>query len=295
MFYDVLMEKRAKKARKDDEHLRERQHPSGTRAALALAGGMTLPLLGDAVGIGAGKGLLESTQKHDASGARELIKKLDPSKITPMLSSGVLNVINDPNTPKDMRDKLKRIFSIKTDERGKLVSMAGNMYIPAKGAPGIIHVPDLGPKIHGGEHLSPTTILHELGHATGAGNRSERFQDLVALSRKHRLGASALSSITGMAGALGARTDKELEYANNVNNVAGGISGIAQLPLLAEEARANIRAIGLGKKFDVPVRKRELAAAMSTYLGSAAGQTLLPWYVNRKIIQHRRNRKENQA
>ena len=67
-----------------------------------------------------------------------------------------------------------------------------------------------------------------------------------------------------------------------------GLHGLAAAPLLFEEGRANLRAIGLGKKFGANVSKRKLGAAMGTYLANAAGQTLLPHYLIKRRLKKRR-------
>ena len=137
---------------------------------------------------------------------------------------------------------------------------------------------------------SPTTLLHELGHATGKGRKfRDRFKLLNTLTDKHRNYAPYVSMGQLMHTGL-AEDEKALDRASKLNKAKLLISAGLELPELIEEGRANIRAVGLGKKLGVPANKKLLAASFGTYLGSSLGRTAIPYYTNKMLIKYRRDR-----
>ena len=140
------------------------------------------------------------------------------------------------------------------------------------------------------KNKSPTVILHELGHATGAGRKfRDRFKVLNTLTKKHRYYAPYVSMGQFLNTGL-AKDEKALDHASKLNKAKLLISAGLELPELIEEGRANIRAVGLGKKLGVPANKKLLAASFGTYLGSSLGRTAIPYYTNKMLIKYRRDR-----
>lgn len=284
IFYDVLTEKTAEK---------EEQERS-------TAKGLALGTAGAALGVGTGRvgkkalggvadALYKRSLKPDLEGAKKVYDAIDREKFDVINSSNVKAYFESGESPFERLEELDETFGIKRDETGKAVRSGREaLYLKAKGGKrGVIYVPltrDLG----------PTGLLHELGHGTGGlglgGGKAPKWQAAVTASSNLRGLGSVIGAGVGGASALRAGTREELDRASTTNNAAFGAAGVIHAPRLLEEARANIRAIGLGKKLGVPARKRELAAAMGTYLAGAAGSTLLPWYANKKIIDYKREK-----
>ena len=144
--------------------------------------------------------------------------------------------------------------------------------------------------IYMGKNKSPTILLHELGHATGAGRKfRDRFEVLNKLTKKHKYYAPYASMGQFLHTGL-AKDEKALDRASKLNKAKLLISAGLELPELIEEGRANIRAVGLGKKLGVPANKKQLAASFGTYLGSSLGRTAIPYYMNKILIKYRRDR-----
>lgn len=138
-------------------------------------------------------------------------------------------------------------------------------------------------------------LMHELGHATGklGSGKNKLYSKLVDGSMKLTRGGPGTIFGIGRAGLesynIGAaKSEKELDAIEKRTNMLSALHGLATAPLLFEEGRANLRAIGLGKKFGAKVSKRKLGAAMGTYLANAAGQTLLPHYLIKGRLKKRR-------
>ena len=140
-----------------------------------------------------------------------------------------------------------------------------------------------------------SALMHELGHATGklGYGKHKLYDKLVSGSIGLTRGAPGHLFGLGRAAAEsynigGAKSKEDLDRINRRTNIGTALHGLAAAPLLFEEGRANLRAIGLGKKFGAKVSKRKLGAAMGTYLANAAGQTLLPHYILKRQIKNRR-------
>lgn len=120
---------------------------------------------------------------------------------------------------------------------------------------------------------SPTTLMHELGHATG----NKLLQKFPI-----KAGASASSSLSNLAGLYNlyrANTDltqEEKEDLLSKTKMVAGVGVGSQLPLLLEEARASIRAQGLAKKFNVKLNNKLLRNAYGTYLAQALANVTVP-------------------
>jgi len=109
--------------------------------------------------------------------------------------------------------------------------------------------------------LSPYTLLHEAGHAKGRGIKE--LKRLEKLMLPARLAPFAV---------LGVLPFTESEKAEKAGYIAGGVGGLASLPMLGEEARASWRAIKWAPKMGLSKGKaiKVLLPAFGTYLGSAA-------------------------
>jgi hypothetical protein len=146
-------------------------------------------------------------------------------------------------------------------------------------ARGIIHSPSGRSDVEG--------VLHELGHATGRG-KGGLTQRGAKLMNYMNYGARGAGLLGGGVAAyqLGRATNKEeVERAQRFSRNSAIASGLMSLPLLAEEARANIRAVGLGRKFGVKPNKGVLAGRMGTYLGAAGLTALTPYLLNKRIAR----------
>ena len=139
--------------------------------------------------------------------------------------------------------------------------------------------------------------LHELGHATGKGKKIlDRFKDMDIHRRGFDLSKKVFPATQAamLLGTTTASDEKRLDLMDKANKAHLIGQSIANLPLLMEEARASIRGYGFGKKFGVPANKAELAGAFSTYLAPALARTAIPYYLNKKIIDIKREQLRNQ-
>lgn len=139
-------------------------------------------------------------------------------------------------------------------------------------------------------------LLHELGHATGTG---AKVMNSLPGALAYGLTTGPVGSIASIGGnlrasykSLSADDKKSLDDAEKANKRALQISAIHKVPQLAEEARASIRAVGLGKKFGRNVNKRKLLGAYGTYAASAIPH-LAPYLVNKAIINKKRKNLKN--
>ena len=287
MFYDALMEKKAAKKKKKRE-ARRPLTPADVNAARLAAG-----LTGGGVLLSSG---LSNRLAKTLRAPTDLDSMVDyTTRIDPRIAYVVSGDINDraPLIPLNLRHDTPRVAfdadAIKQFEdsvaRGEF---AFHPTTQGEGLPrGVITAP------MSEKRRNPTLLMHELGHATG--HPSVRGRAANALynvgSKLMRGPGTALSLAMGAGGVGGARAAQDEEDLKNVartSTLMSGLYGAAVTPMLAEEARANIRAVGLGKKLDIPVRKRELAAAMGTYLATAGSQAALPWLLTRRAIKKRR-------
>tara|TARA_B100000214_G_C23973126_1_gene631271 strand:- start:1021 stop:2778 length:1758 start_codon:yes stop_codon:yes gene_type:complete len=141
-------------------------------------------------------------------------------------------------------------------------------------------------------------LLHELGHATGTG---AKVMNSLPGALAYGLTTGPVGSIASIGGnlrasykSLSADDKKSLDDAEKANKRALQISAIHKVPQLAEEARASIRAVGLGKKFGHNVNKKKLLGAYGTYGGLALAH-LSPYLVNKAIINRKRKNLEKKA
>lgn len=141
----------------------------------------------------------------------------------------------------------------------------------------------------------PATLAHEVGHASGwqGLNRhaplTEKLHALVSSAK-----APGVVGALGTAGALGmAKTpeerDRNLRYARNATLATGALA----LPQLAEEARASINAVRMGRKAGRGLEyAKHLLPAFGTYaakpLGAVAG-TALGIEGLRRLLKYRNN------
>ncbi len=131
--------------------------------------------------------------------------------------------------------------------------------------------------IHVHSYAHPASLAHELGHATGS-----RALHRLPLHKLNNL-SPMLSAGLGIAGSALAMEkgtpeaqDKGLRYARN----AALLGGATSLPLIAEEARANIRAVNMGRqvgkgmdyaKHLLPSFGQYLTRPVGTAVGTALG------------------------
>jgi len=136
-------------------------------------------------------------------------------------------------------------------------------------------------------------LLHELGHGTGTGRKilgtlpGAAAYGVVQTPPFKWLGHG--SNIYATAKSLQAGDKSSLDKAEKANRTALIFNAIHKVPELAEEARASIRAVGLGKKFGHNVNKKKLLGAYGTYAGSALGH-LSPYLINKAIIHKKRKK-----
>ena len=222
----------------------------------------------------------------------------------------LLESMSDPNHEPLVFPGTKRTNRILTTNRGdgivvqsgegypRVFDEAGNIGIIPNDRMGL-YVPigdkerNLRGQIMLGSKQDRTTFLHELGHATGLGKRDKylktvaRLGNLSKKSRKGRVLGSGLVSI------LNPPDDNQEETAQRIADANLAINLGVESPLLFEEARANLRARGLAKKFGVDdLNTRQLARGYGTYL-TAAGVSLAPALIGRHLVKRRmKKRKE---
>jgi hypothetical protein len=144
----------------------------------------------------------------------------------------------------------------------------------------------------GKAHSDPSLVLHELGHATGAlgrpGKASARWRKAVGYARGGAMPASLLLSGGAAADAANVLTDKQLDDLDKRNAIGAVVGGALHTPLLAEEARASVRAMLMAKKHNIKVSPLMLGKAYGTYLNAAVTPTALSYLATRKLIDRRR-------
>lgn len=149
----------------------------------------------------------------------------------------------------------------------------------------------------------PSIVMHELGHATGAlgrpGKLSDRWRKVVGYSRRAAQPVSLIPSIGISGRAVETKDPDELKKLDTENAAVHIASGALHAPLLAEEARASVRALRMGKKHNIKVSPGLLAKAYGTYVNAAVTPTALTYLTTRALINHRRKqleaRKETEA
>jgi hypothetical protein len=126
----------------------------------------------------------------------------------------------------------------------------------------------------------PAVLAHELGHMTGYFG-DKKFNELKRLGmRAQSLGPKAIIGLGTLgAGLAGVKnTPEEREKAYRGAQIAAGAGTLLHAPTLAEEARASIRAVNMGRKVGKGWEyARKLAPAFGTYAAmpvAVAGTTL---------------------
>jgi len=291
VFYEKLA------SAKNSKNRRESKGKRAGRAALGV-GAATAGSIGGQLGAGA---LYEAMSKRvrrpdEADRLRKLHAKIDPA---------VAQIISEDTLPKLTRNT--PIMDFSTKKGLKKFLDGGAAYVPniavnpATGQiehtlrSGLGNLKTRGIISSSLKGSDSSALMHELGHATGklGYGKHKLYDKLIQGSIGLTRGAPGHLFGLGRAGIEsynigGAKSQKELDEINKRTNIGTALHGLAAAPLLFEEGRANIRAIGLGKKFGAKVSKRKLGAAMGTYLANAAGQTLLPHYLLKRQIKKRR-------
>tara|TARA_B100000214_G_scaffold305314_1_gene236224 strand:- start:558 stop:2135 length:1578 start_codon:yes stop_codon:yes gene_type:complete len=121
-----------------------------------------------------------------------------------------------------------------------------------------------------------TILMHELGHATGSPRWAKAYPYV-------NVGAKGVSTLAGLSSLktlydanFGDLSKEDRDALVTKAKIEAGLGVGAQLPTLAEEARATIRAKGLADKFGVKLNNKLLRRAYGTYLGKAVAASALP-------------------
>ncbi len=160
----------------------------------------------------------------------------------------------------------------------------------------------------------PSTLLHELGHSAGRGRNDTIKHKLInanialygksqRLLQSHMLNASR-AAIPSLVAQLSRQKEgeSEEEFLNRkqkYRHITNALGASVALPVLAEEARASYNAVRLGKKMNVPVSKKQLAAAFGTYaaqgLSVPAMRAAFDIAYHKKDLERLHNSKANKA
>lgn len=157
-------------------------------------------------------------------------------------------------------------------------------------------------------------LLHELGHSAGIGRndtlkhklinaniavkqRSLRLLDNSAINASR---AAIPSVVAQMARRREGESEEDfLNRKQKYRHISNALGASIALPILAEEARASYNAVRLGKKMNIPVDKKQLAAAFGTYaahgLSVPALRAALDVAFHKKDLERLNNRKANNA
>lgn len=291
-FYEKLAE--AKKSNEDDRFNR------GMRAAAVAAA--------SAGGVHLGRGASQVLSRRVTRSVRRADEANHLRKLHAMIDPEVAQIVSEESIPKLLRNtppaelaKHKKYLDefISRGARFKSnVGMSPQGVLEYSVRSGKGRAKTRGLIASSLKDTDTTSLMHELGHATGklGYGKNKLYTDLVSNSSK-LVGAGGKFGI-GRAGIEaynigGAKSKEDLDKIEKRTNLLTGLHGLATAPLLFEEGRANIRAVGLGKKFGANVSKRKLGANMGTYLAAAAGQTLLPHYLIKRQIKQRRKALED--
>lgn len=157
------------------------------------------------------------------------------------------------------------------------------------GTPG--YAPDLK-LIYTPDTAHPAVLAHEMGHATGIGKHMTGSHANI-LHALHSWGPAA-GTLAALAGtrswALRGATKEERDKRLKKLQIASGLGGVAAVPVLAEEARASINAVNLGRKAGKGLEyARHLLPAFGTYAAAPVALTGATLYGLHKL------RKANQA
>mgnify|MGYP003347109948 CR=1 FL=1 len=271
MFYEALTEKRAQAAEKLKDSM-----PSGAVGAGVSLLGTALAAKGGT--YGASKLLDAVREKSRAEDRSKAYANIDPA-VARVFDEDDLLTMEDGPLKEGLRERI-------AEARGRHALFRFSPEAQADiGTRGMLYAPGYADATKPGSHSS---MLHELGHATGTLGRSRLWGNIKTKGRKFSRKSPIAHAGVGGYLASSANDEEDLERARKFNNLAAIATGLGKAPTLIEEGRANIRALGFGKKFDVPVSKMQLGAAMGTYLANAAGHTLAPYLLNKKLIERRR-------
>lgn len=256
MFYDVLMQKRAAergdRSSKRDDALREG----------FLAGGGTA--LGSAGGLGVATGLHSLSKAREARAEEALRRGGSPTAYQRARDAIEARRATDPLVAAVVpSDRAKYMYNDKLlDEYGKTHQR------------GVIH-----------DGSSASSLLHELGHSTG-----ERALLKRPLSPLYWSGVGGLVGKSALTAGLASRaeTEEELDELNKRRRWGTALGLGLTAPLLAEEARANVRGYRLGKKFGANVGPGAYAAPWLTYAAAPIGAAYLGHRLESAAIDRRR-------
>lgn len=282
MFYEKLAE--AKQKKKDTRRLP--RSVSGAVAAAALTS--------------AGTGLSDFSTNQAALGLMNLAEKNDPllskTQARDLIKNEVAAIIDTDDVMNVQDEKLrKRLMKgfgiVKGSKDGHVRELGGPSYMRNMGdearrntaTRGFIYIPNKG--------VSEGILMHELGHATGQGKG--KVGDFWGQVKRYGGKADKLrfvGSLANVASSQLAGTEEELNKAEKRNKNIALLGAALNAPTLVGEARANLRAIGLGRKLGLKnINKKALAAAYGTYLASAGARVLTPYLINKALINHRRD------
>jgi hypothetical protein len=232
----------------------QKQPSAGERATRALEGGLmaaTATQAGDALGE-AGAGRLWSRVSKHLSGQRaatdaekKIFQEYAPGVIAHTSIDDIIRTHNlnplDPTVLQMKSIEGRNAFAV--DINGKKI-----VYTP--------------PKAH------PSILAHELGHQSGTFSRG-KFRKAVETGMRLQRFATPATMGLGALGAVAAgaqKTPEEQARGYRAAQIAAGAGSLFHLPTLAEEARASIHAVNMGRKAGKGMEyARHLLPAFGTY------------------------------
>jgi hypothetical protein len=295
-FYEKLAE--AKKSNKDDKFKRV----MGSAAVGAAAAG------GDQLGLGVSQGLARGVSRS----ARRADEANHLRKLHAMIDPEIAQIVSEDSIPNLLRKTPSKGYSKHKEHLENFISRGARFrpdvgispqgYLEYSVRSGKGRAKTRGMIASSLKNTDTTSLMHELGHATGklGYGKNRLYTDLVSnsgklvgkgLGRKFGIGRAGVEAYN----IGGAKSKEDLDRIEKRTNILTGLHGLAASPLLFEEGRANVRAVGLGKKFGAKVNKLKLGAGMGTYLAGVAGQTLLPHYLIKRQIRKRRKALEDNS
>jgi hypothetical protein len=139
----------------------------------------------------------------------------------------------------------------------------------------------------------PSILAHEMGHASGVGRHLKSYiQPIQHLYRMGHGAAVVATAIGGQRWAMKGKTEKERDERLKKLQIGSAAGGAAALPLLAEEGRASLRAVNLGRKLGKGGEyARHLLPAFGTYAAIPVGLTAGSLYGLHKLRESNRKKK----
>ena len=218
---------------------------------------------------------------------------------TPALAMAAAANLSPDDRDRVLSDALDRQFIQGRMERVES-AFGGEMYerVPVEGlfgkpVPGQvrerIHLPKKGQEL-------PGVVAHELGHSTSGAIRALAGTELSHKVFQAGRAAALILPILAVEGASGKSfaTPEELESRANLIRNVGIVAGMAQAPVLAEEAIANVKAVQLlqqaGASRGEAVRKvlKHAGPGFSTYAVPALLPFLVAGHLRRKAKKGRK-------